>query len=67
MASGGVGDVLTGIIAGLIAQGVELTQAAQLAVCLHRKAADLAVRGIGERGLLASDLMPSIRRLANPV
>ena len=67
MASGGIGDVLTGIIAGLIAQGVELTQAAQLAVCLHRKAADLAVRGIGERGLLASDLMPSIRRLANPV
>jgi hydroxyethylthiazole kinase-like uncharacterized protein yjeF len=66
MASGGMGDVLTGIIAGFIAQGLELTKAAQLAVCLHRKAADLAVRGIGERGLLASDLMPSIRRLVNP-
>ena len=67
MASGGMGDVLTGIIAGLIAQGLELTKATQFAVCLHRKAADLAIRGIGERGLLASDLMPSIRRLANPV
>lgn len=65
MASGGMGDVLTGIIAGLIAQGVELPDAARLGVCLHRKAADLAIRGIGERGLLASDLMPSIRRLVN--
>jgi NAD(P)H-hydrate epimerase len=65
MASGGMGDVLTGIIAGLIAQGLELTKATQFAVCLHRKAADLAIRGIGERGLLASDLMPSIRRLVN--
>ena len=66
MASGGMGDVLTGIIAALIAQGLELSAAAQLGVCLHRKAADLATRGIGERGLLASDLMPSIRRLVNP-
>ena len=65
MASGGMGDVLTGIIAGLIAQGLELSDAAQLGVCLHRKAADMATRGIGERGLLASDLMPSIRRLIN--
>ena len=67
LASGGMGDVLTGIIAGLIAQGLELSKAAQLAVCLHRSAADLAIRGIGERGLLATDLMPSIRRLMNPV
>jgi NAD(P)H-hydrate epimerase len=65
MASGGMGDVLTGIIAGLIAQGLELSDAAELGVCLHRKAADMATRGIGERGLLASDLMPSIRRLIN--
>lgn len=66
MASGGMGDVLTGIIAGLIAQGLGLSDAARLGVCLHRKAADMATRGIGERGLLASDLMPSIRRLVNP-
>jgi hydroxyethylthiazole kinase-like uncharacterized protein yjeF len=67
MASGGMGDVLTGIIAGLIAQGLALAPAAQLAVCLHRRAADLAIRGIGERGLLATDLMPSIRRLINSI
>jgi NAD(P)H-hydrate epimerase len=66
MASGGMGDVLTGIIAGLIAQGLEVSAAARLGVCLHRRAADMATRGIGERGLLASDLMPSIRRLVNP-
>jgi NAD(P)H-hydrate epimerase len=65
MASGGMGDVLTGIIAGLIAQGLELSDAARLGVCLHRRAADMATRGMGERGLLASDLMPSIRRLVN--
>ena len=67
MASGGMGDVLTGIIAGLIAQGLALAPAAQLAVCLHRRAADLAIRGIGEKGLLATDLMPSVRRLINTV
>ena len=66
MASGGMGDVLTGIIAGFIAQGLELSAAARLGVCLHRKAADMATRGVGERGLLASDLLPSIRRLVNP-
>lgn len=66
MASGGMGDVLTGIIAGLIAQGLGLSDAARIGVCLHRKAADMATRGIGERGLLASDLMPAIRRLVNP-
>jgi len=67
LASGGMGDVLTGIIAGLIAQELEMVDACQLAVCLHRRAADLATRGIGERGLLATDLMSPIRRLMNPV
>jgi hydroxyethylthiazole kinase-like uncharacterized protein yjeF len=66
MASGGMGDVLTGVIAALIAQGLEPPEAARFGVCLHGEAANLAVRGIGERGLLASDLMAPIRRLANP-
>jgi len=66
MASGGMGDVLSGIIGGLIAQGLDCPEAAQLAVCLHAHAADLAVKTVGERGLIASDLMPVIRRLANP-
>ena len=66
MATAGMGDVLTGVIAALVAQGIPLCEAAELGVCLHAEAGDLAVRGIGERGLLASDLMTSLRRLVNP-
>lgn len=66
MATGGTGDVLTGIIAGLIAQGLSNLQAAELGVVLHSKAADEAARVVGERGMLASDLMSGIRRLVNP-
>jgi NAD(P)H-hydrate epimerase len=65
MASGGMGDVLTGVIAGLAAQGLALPAAAPLGVCLHARAADLAA-GAGERGLLARDLLAYLRRLANP-
>lgn len=65
MAIGGMGDALTGIIAGLIAQNLSLADAARLGVCLHAAAADEAARE-GERGLLASDLMPWLRKLANP-
>ena len=65
MASGGMGDVLTGVIAGLLAQGLGLDDAARLGVCLHGTAADEAARA-GERGLLAGDLLPQLRRLANP-
>jgi NAD(P)H-hydrate epimerase len=66
MACGGMGDVLTGVIAGLLAQRLSLSDAAELGVCLHARAADLAAAE-GERGLLATDLMPWIRRLANPI
>ncbi len=65
MASGGMGDVLTGIIASLLAQGFSLTDAATVGVHLHSAAGDAAAKGAGERGLLASDLMPAIRRLIN--
>jgi len=65
MASGGMGDVLTGIIASLVAQGFSLTDAANVGVHLHAGAGDAAAKGAGERGLLASDLMPAIRRLIN--
>jgi len=64
MASGGMGDVLTGVIAALIAQGLELAVAAKFGVCLHASAADRASVA-GERGLLASDLMPHLRKLVN--
>ena len=66
MASGGMGDVLTGVIAGLVAQGYALPEAARLGVCVHAAAGDAAARGEGERGLLAGDLMSWLRRLVNP-
>jgi NAD(P)H-hydrate epimerase len=65
MASGGMGDVLAGIIGGLLAQGLTATDAASLGVCLHAEAADIAARQ-GERGLLASDLLAPLRSLVNP-
>ena len=66
MASGGMGDVLTGVIAGLLAQGLRPQDAACLGVCLHAAAGDAAAKAAGERGLLATDLMSWVRRLANP-
>ncbi len=65
MASGGMGDLLTGLVAGFIAQGAELEEAASMGACLHGAAADRAAEG-GERGMLAMDLMPQIRGLLNP-
>jgi NAD(P)H-hydrate epimerase len=65
MASGGMGDVLAGVIAGLLAQGFSLKDAAQQGVYNHGLAADLAAQKDGERGLLASDLMPYLRQLVN--
>lgn len=64
MATGGMGDVLTGVIAGLVAQGLSLVDAARQGVCLHAEAADLAALD-GERGLLAGDLMPCLRTLVD--
>ena len=66
MASGGMGDVLTGVIAALVAQGLPLFTAAKAGVYLHGRAGDLAARSGGERGLLATDLLPFLRQLANP-
>lgn len=62
MASGGMGDVLSGVLGGLLAQGLSVSQASRLGVCLHGKAADLAAKE-GERGLLATDLLPHFRVL----
>ncbi|MCH1932052.1 NAD(P)H-hydrate dehydratase [Shewanella sp. A25] len=64
LASGGCGDVLSGIIGALMAQGMDNMQATIVGVVVHGCAADLsAVQG--ERGMLASDLMPFIRQLVN--
>ena len=64
MASGGMGDVLSGVAAGLIAQGLGPADAARMAVALHGAAADRAATD-GERGMLAGDLMPHLRALVN--
>ncbi|MEY3661213.1 MAG: NAD(P)H-hydrate dehydratase [Pseudohongiellaceae bacterium] len=65
MASGGMGDVLSGVLGALLAQGFDVSTSARLGTCLHSRAADLAVASDGERGLLASDLLPALRRLLN--
>lgn len=65
MASGGMGDVLSGVIAALLAQGLEAVDAARAAVTMHSVAADRAALNGGERGLIATDLMLKLRELAN--
>jgi len=66
MASGGMGDVLSGVLGGLLAQGFELEQAGRLGALLHGEAADRAGEA-GERGMLATDLLPFLRYLVNPI
>lgn len=66
MATGGMGDVLTGVIAALRAQGLGAFDAASCGALLHAAAGDLAAEAAGERGLLPSDLFAPLRRLANP-
>lgn len=65
MAVAGMGDVLTGIIAGLLAQGLDRITAARIGVLIHARAGDEASR-VGERGMLASELFPWIRHQVNP-
>jgi len=65
MATGGMGDVLTGVIAGLIAQGMPLNRAAAAGVFLHAGAGDIIAESHGERGMMASDLLPEIRNQIN--
>ena len=63
MATGGMGDVLTGIIAGLLAQGLTLKEAAEAGVDLHAKAADQASLEFGEAGLTSSDVINELKYL----
>lgn len=65
MASGGMGDVLGGVIAALLAQGLPAEHAAGQAACIHGQAGDVLAARNGERGLLAGDLLGEIRRLIN--
>ncbi len=60
MASGGMGDALTGIIGGLLAQGLAPNEAAVLGVYLHGLAADRLAKQFGTAGLIATDLLREI-------
>ena len=62
MASGGMGDVLSGVLVALLAQGLAPLDAACLGACLHGMAGDIAAQD-GAAGLSATDLMPVLRRL----
>ncbi|MHB1159288.1 MAG: NAD(P)H-hydrate dehydratase [Chloroflexota bacterium] len=63
LASGGTGDVLTGLIAGLMAQGAGPADAARAAVVLHALAAERWLEASGADRLLASDLLPQVPRV----
>ena len=67
MATGGTGDVLTGLVAALLGQGLAAFEAAQLGVWLHGRAGDLARDDLGEASLIASDLLTYLpRAFRNP-
>ncbi len=65
MASGGMGDVLSGLLGALLAQGLSVDDAACLGTILHATAADEEVAENGSRGLLATDLITTVRQLLN--
>jgi NAD(P)H-hydrate epimerase len=60
MATGGTGDILTGMIAGLIAQGLEPARAATVGVYLHGLAGDLACQHLGPEAMIAGDLLEKL-------
>ena len=60
MATAGSGDVLTGIVTGLLAQGLSAWDAARLGVHLHGSAGDITCKAIGTVGMIASDLLESV-------
>lgn len=61
MSTAGSGDVLTGIILGLLAQGLELYEAAKTGVYLHGKSGDLAIEKQSQASLIASDLIENLK------
>jgi len=67
MAVGGMGDVLTGVIAGLLSQGLPPAMAARLGATVHARAGDAAAAAGGERGLLPGDLLLPLRAQVNPI
>jgi len=60
LASAGTGDVLTGVIAGLVAQGLSLFDAAACGVYLHAEASEMVKDKLGDAGMIATDLLPAL-------
>ncbi len=67
MATAGAGDVLTGVIAGFLAQGMQPENAAALGVFIHGRAGDIASEEVGEYGVVASDISDRIGRAIKDV
>jgi NAD(P)H-hydrate epimerase len=67
MSTAGMGDVLSGVIGALLAQQMTVGVAAALGACLHARAGDMVALAQGERGMYATDLLPYLRQLVNPV
>ncbi|MBN2462702.1 MAG: NAD(P)H-hydrate dehydratase [Dehalococcoidia bacterium] len=63
LASAGTGDVLSGVIAGLVAQGLSLFDAAACGVYLHGQAGEIVRREMGDAGMLAGDLLPALPKV----
>jgi NAD(P)H-hydrate epimerase len=63
MASGGTGDVLTGMIGGLVCQGFDILPSLQMAVYLHGVAGDEGAQEMGEKSLIATDMIEKIPAL----
>ena len=60
LASAGTGDVLAGVIAGLVAQGLTLSKAAACGVYIHGEAGEMVRAQLGDAGMVASDLLPAL-------
>lgn len=67
MATAGMGDVLSGIIAGLCAQGLSLSDSAKLGVWAHAVAGDKVAQSLGGAGILAQDLLPLLPNILHSV
>lgn len=67
MATAGAGDVLTGILAGLIAQGMEVEKAAPMGVYLHGVAADKQMEEVGTYGMMAQDIIKGISKVLKSI
>ena len=67
MAVAGMGDILSGVVGGLLAQGLSAEKAARLGALVHSGAGDELALQQGEVGMMATELLPGIRRLLNRV